>query len=1606
MIAMSATPTPARNLHKGKHYELIKNALSDPFKTATVGRAYTLTATKLKIEPWYTAAPALHHDKLKSANLKAWSSQNQVDELFEKLQDIHAFAAPLLQAKLMDKYGVADDVNTTHLRLYLPANMPWYAINVTGGSTTRTVSLLDAALHNFAKTETVDADSQFITQPDHRGHFDVLPIKKKMSISQFQALCRELDIGALYKTHLERFLLPGEPVAEAVMKLKVTTSQKDALVVAAQLALMTGDVQYDACKLMLDLTKDTPQRLLNGRQMRCCDLSMMETRLTGITLVIPAIKDSKGIGRLIAYVPHDPDHPLKEYDSPDAFMRELSRQLRDNKIGASSGLSYREFFSQFVDQQQRGHFFADLDQRLSTIKWHEKEAAADQRPAWREEPVPRPYLQFEALPLSGDFWTHTYQQKLNKVLNDAREIAVSTADTDSKARWAWWDNFKKIVSDIFNVALLIATPFVPGVGELMMAYTVYQITTDVIEGLVDLAEGLGREAAEHVVSVVTDVIQLAAFGAGAELGNAFKLKLSPLVDGMKPVKLADGKPALWHPDLAPYEQKNVTLAADSTPDEYGLHRHANQHILPLNDRFYVVEKTSTSPTSRTHRIKHPTRPDAYRPTLEHNGHGAWVHEAESPGDWEGETLMRRLGHRVDRFSPTGLEQIRISSGTDNDTLRRMHVDSAPPPPILADTIKRFVAYDEARAVGGRADETSKRLYQAAETSDKTQILLLRQSFPDIPLTVAETVLTEANAAERAIMTDENRLPLRLKTLAREMNFEVATARAYDGFFHPEQTIPDTERLALNTLKFNTDSFSDLRIEVRDGTYDGPLRCSVGPADAATVRRLIRDQQGQYKVLSEDNRLLHEADDFYESILRALPDDKRAALGYQRGQGRPLKVWIMETSAPATERRALLAEPPIRPVAALETVKLVRGPGLSRDLATPQKRVMNLYSGFSEQQAQDFVEALGAKGDPDLAIDRLGDELQALHETLRFWSYDYHPRLETVDGVDSNSDWYNFKFNGGSFLQERLIECFERKSQAFGESSRHPDNGYTLDLSSDVMGHTLDRWWADLKKRPNIKKYLDQITVLNLDNASFSTDANGLLSDLPQVRHLSARYSNLIALPPAIGRMHLLETLRLSNNRILLTPDSARQMGGLTRLRTLRLDGNPLMHPLDVGRMPGLRVLSLRTTGLDTWPERLFMDGVFRKSRPRGFFLDLRNSPLITTVPDVVPGSDHALIVARTRLDTRKLSDVDRLRLETYRESVGMAAQQVYEPAANDEIRHWRMIPDDAMPYSASTGVGTYRDESWHDLASEPGAADFFRVIRKQRESQDFQHNASRLQLTKRVWQMVDAAALDTDLRRELFQQASQPDSCGDAGSQLFNSMGLKVLVSNAHTESTSALELENRLVKLARSAARLEKVGDIARKEILAQRDMSQRIPPLPDYHAPDEVEVHLAYETGLARRLDLPWQSDDMLYQGTSRVTPSMVDAAYRTIIADEAGDGLVNAMVESFENPFWEQHLKSAHPAEIEANLRSFDSRLGQVEDLRTAQNAWVNETDPSQLAMRQKMLEDLANQLNVAHNDVFTEAQMTEAFYNRLIEPLTNARNQLARTLTREAMARAGL
>lgn len=165
----------------------------------------------------------------------------------------------------------------------------------------------------------------------------------------------------------------------------------------------------------------------------------------------------------------------------------------------------------------------------------------------------------------------------------------------------------------------------------MLAYTAYQLTDGVFEGIVDWAEGRGIEAGEQALGVLEDVVQLGIFAAGANIAGSVRLKLSPFVENLKPVTLPDGQPRLWNPDLSPYLQSDLVLPLTSEPNTHGVHQYQGKQILPLDNQYFEVKK---DPTTSQYTIQHPQRPDAYAPALRHNGQGAWVSEVENPRQWK------------------------------------------------------------------------------------------------------------------------------------------------------------------------------------------------------------------------------------------------------------------------------------------------------------------------------------------------------------------------------------------------------------------------------------------------------------------------------------------------------------------------------------------------------------------------------------------------------------------------------------------------------------------------------------------------------------------------------------------------------------------------------------------------------------------------------------------------------------------------------------------------------------------------------------------------------------------------------------------------------------
>ena len=85
-----------------------------------------------------------------------------------------------------------------------------------------------------------------------------------------------------------------------------------------------------------------------------------------------------------------------------------------------------------------------------------------------------------------------------------------------------------------------------------------------------------------------------------------------------------------------------------------------------------------------------------------------------------------------------------------------------------------------------------------------------------------------------------------------------------------------------------------------------------------------------------------------------------------------------------------------------------------------------------------------------------------------------------------------------------------------------------------------------------------------------------------------------------------------------------------------------------------------------------------------------------------------------------------------------------------------------------------------------------------------------------------------------------------------------------------------------------------------------------------DEVEVHMAFMTDLAERLDLPWQFRKMQFRGIAGVDKAMIDAAYQRVLDLEAGDLLEDVLLDQ---PFWTSYVEGSNRSTFKGIRRRLD-------------------------------------------------------------------------------------
>ncbi|WP_440972645.1 NEL-type E3 ubiquitin ligase domain-containing protein [Pseudomonas koreensis] len=1316
---------------------------------AAPARRAAMKAAGTQLPDWYQALPANRQRTLQAQVTAGFTAQSVLDKTMSDLESVETFAEALLVKALKEQFNVEVDVNKTLLCLKRPLAISVLEVELSSFEVLK-LPLLQAALHNFEASECTEGayhrQSGFVQETSTSGTFEAVELS--MTVSEFLSLCRTLDVGARYQERLQAFLQSTTELPEQFI-----ASQKAALRAAAELALLKKDIEPDDYSMILSVVDGEVHPRLGGKPVWFRDLSLMKRRMTGC-VVFSVSERYRYTSEFIVYIPNDSEQPLKRCNG--AQMTEMFKRrftATDDSPGPGGTTAYQRFFSQFVAYAERPYYFSQFSEPapdapsdplhsiwvkairiippISTLAGL-KELPPETQGA--RQPVKDPYLNPFGITREGvagiwsantDLWQYLYEQHRTKLLADTRAHAVPTADADAKAR------AQKLAHllEFGMLALNLVSMFVPVLGEIMMTVMAGQLLYESFEGAIEWSENDRQAAKAHLIDVAENLALIGVMaGVGKGLGKLTAIKAPPMIDALEPVTRPDGSSRLWKPDLTAY-QSDVALAATSAPDAQGIHRLNGSTYIRLQDKVY---QTLFDQQLKKWRILHPSDTAAYRPILEHNGLGAWRHSLERPLTWDRLTLLRRMGHSTEAFSDEQLLQIADVSGVGDDALRQMHLDNAPAPLPLADTLRlfdteqrvarlidqversapldeqylltlplltemprwpsgralevfdgpdlagasvrygaeaqlpgesakapirltraevlggqmparilagleevetlRLLGAEPARVVESRPQEFSKqmadflktrqpalfeRLYAEPATKDP-RIALLQRLTPGLGNDAAIRVLLEANAEELARLDSSRHVPLKLlersREYARQRRFDHALAGLHMEHFNAR----DSHWLALRALEKLPGWSGDVRLELREGGVDGPLLDSVGSEQAGQLKYLVKqgpaiqafDEAGEAL-----NSVTHQGDNFFASIMHALPDESRLALGFPGvGQSAGLRRAVLDQ---VTRNRTELSRLAGKRYGTFKSFKAPlrlsggtlgyyasgRGQGVNPLLVT---RVQDVYPALTDQQAGGFILTQMASGKSDAQIyellQRRQREWQALESTLAEWEGDAAPEPALASLI------------GGKSSVVRNL----KQSWHAAPLSEYQAAARRLDIVCD----------DPLPALPADFSHVRDLSVRGLCITDANADA--LLGAFPKLQSLrinatSESFSNL---PLVLQQMSQLMDLTLYS----VTPFAdamPQRLSQLTRLEGLTLctaSYQPIAF--DVSRMRHLRRLDIVAYSLLDWPTgALDLPDLER--------LNLRDTGISSVPPGMLEG--HEKIWSGLSLDWSRFS---------------------------------------------------------------------------------------------------------------------------------------------------------------------------------------------------------------------------------------------------------------------------------------------------------------------------------------------------------------------------------
>lgn len=1320
-----------------------------------------------QLPPWLASADVDQLRALHQALRRQQQMAAQVAAHFKGLPSLDTFAAALLEQALRTAGVASPDVRKMAVVIdqiiELPSMSPLLLTNRVTYQSRR--SLLSAALHNFSAEE--------LSPSEQRDAWLVGVDGKRLELSfeAFASGCRQLDLGGRYQQLLNSLLspktrptTPTSAPAKAVERM-LESNLRAQMEVAMRLARLKGQLDEFAFYRLLPFWVSapivdpvpgsaTPQQLyLLGKCVQgVVTLEQRQTRqgaLQGITV----------------WIPQDPSAAVTEHASWEALYHWFGERLRDER--------YEDFFSRFISVRDRPDFATALG-RL-------RHATAEGTPLQldgRHFPLPAPLIEY------------LRQGQTRKMLDDARLLAVPTADEDLTSRHLRLQAAIAGGLDLLNLAAL----FVPVLGEIMLVVAAVQIAQQVYEGYEDWSLGDRQGALDHVFGVAETVVLGAAAGA---IGSAAvsSLKRVAFVDGLTPVSDIGGSLRL----------SNARAPIQTVADTGDLIR----------------------------RFDGPF--------------------AETP-DWQAQAIEQATGLTADR-------------------LRRLHVEGAHPLARLHDAHERLELHNQLPSLRGSAFEGEFAHRQLAESADQRR---LRRVFPRLSVRQAGEILEHASSDQLEHLRTTGRLPLAMAEQARWAIRDARLDQACLGLQLPQAVNADTERLAIGLVQRSAPWPTHLRLELREGTAQGPLLAATNSTQMSQVRVIVRTAQGYRTERAPSAAQAAPSTTLWEALLANLEPAQKSRLGRSELTEEQLRQWLAEQAGMDRQRCAeVLGMAPVgmglRPPRRLSDGRL--GYPLSGRLSGGRQAIRSgihrIYPMLDSAQMDAYV-------------------LDLLDRHVDIWEH-YHDLNQTLLSLNQALEQWRGEVDLISSLRRRRVatqlrRCWRRKLMDYA-------GDYVLAIDGERV--------ASLPQLPPRVDF-SHVKRLVLRNMGLPSIDEDFLSRFSQITELDLRGNRLTRLPDGLRHLTRLRQLQLANNQIVMSAEGSRQLSRLSHLLLIDLSHNPLGQAPALGGLDRLLHVNLRDTGLESLPD-------LAQTLPWRAQLDLRQNRIRQLREDAL-GLWHDLQRVRLHdnpLEAQSAQALDRL---TGAGASGSRFAEAHAQGASDDAsrEHWMG--------AATEAERVQRTQWWDALREQEGSSDLFRFLADFAETEDFELNPEHYE--RRVWSMLEAAHGHEALRTRLFETAGGPRTCEDRLLLIMGQLELSVLVERAMIDGP-AQYVEARLLGLERSLFRIDILDGIASEHIARMREA--------DLLGIDEIEIRLYYRVKLKQVLGLPATPDTMHYELFAQVTEADLRHAAQTILAAENPQALAASLAQ---RPFWQSYVRTRDRQRFEALAEPFYERLEALE------------------------------------------------------------------------------